>query len=301
MDIFEFLDELNFFIFGGDSNIIGVKVFVDTLMPYSYALAAIIMIILVSSKVFTYFMNPAGNMDPYILVKPVLILVALVLYQPLVDLLLFEPSKIITQITETAALSSTGYDNWDLFERALTRTLTGALNIAAGNEDIPSIYDVLQLSTVLEIIHLLIQMVSLVVVGYLMIRQLLLKAVYFIIGVLVLPLSLVPANFEILKKWFFGFLSVLLWIPILRIFQTIITLISQAPLEGFAQPLYAVVLQIVMIMFILQVPKYANFLVGGSGDGDTNGYLFSAAREMYYRKFTGRSSASRDNNRRNGK
>ncbi|GAA0716330.1 hypothetical protein GCM10009430_11930 [Aquimarina litoralis] len=301
MDIFEFLDTINFYIFGGDSNITGVKVFVETLMPYSYALAAVIMIILVSSKVFTYFMNPAGNMDPYILVKPVLILVALVLYQPLVELLLFEPSRLITQITETAALSATGYGNWGLFERAMQRTLIGVLNVATGNADIPSIYDILQVSTLLEMIHFLVQIVALVVVGYLMIRQLLLKAVYFIIGVLVLPLSLVPANFEILKKWFFGFLSVLLWVPILRIFQTIITLISQAPLEGFAQPLYSLVLQIVMIMFILQVPKYANFLVGGSGDGDTNGYLFAAAREMYYSKFARGTSSSRENNRRNGK
>jgi hypothetical protein len=107
------------------------------------------------------------------------------------------------------------------------------------------------------------------------------------LGVLILPFSLIPGNEEILKRWFFGFLAVLLWMPILRIIQTMMILIYTVDTKGMVQPLISVALQIVMIIFILQVPKYANLLVSGSGDSDTNGWLFFTGREIYYRKLGG--------------
>jgi len=307
MDIFEALNILNDFILGGDSSVSGVNGFVSSLIPYCYILATIIMIILVGTKVISYFMNPSGTMDPYILVKPILIIVALSLYQPLVELLLVKPVNLITKIVESAAVRAVNAPGLDDFLRLVDSRLVAVQDVVQGDAGIPSIYDILQLSTILEVIHLLIQLVALVVNGYLLLRQILLKAIYLIIGVLVLPLSLAPGNLEVLKKWFFGFLSVLLWIPILRIFQTVIVLIDQAPVTGFAQPLYSVVLQIVMILFLLQVPKYANFLVSGSGDSDGNGYLMAAGRELYYNKISpkiwgrGGGMSSRENNIRNSK
>ncbi len=286
MNFFDALNIFNDYILGGDANIAGIYGYVDYVIPYAYALAAILMVILVGSKVITYFLNPSGNMDPYILVKPILVLVGLSLYEPLVELLLFKPVDLVTGITEAAAVHAINAPDLDYFLRLVNSRLVAVQDVVTGNAGIPSIYDILQLSTILEIIHLLIQLVALVITGYILLRQLILKAIYFILGVFVLPLSLVPGNLEILKRWFFGFLSVLLWMPILRIFQTVIALIDQAPVEGFAQPLYSVVLQIVMIMFLIQVPKYANFLVSGNGDNDGNGYFQAAARELYYNKIS---------------
>ncbi len=281
MDIYEFLNVLNESIFGGESSISKINIFVDNCIRYSILLASAIMIILVTSKVITYFMNPGGNMDPYILVKPVLILAALNLYEPLVDLLLYTPVDIVTDIVETAAMRTVNAPDIDSFLRLVNSGLVAIKDVATGEADIGTIYDYLQLSTFLELFHLLVQIAALLVNGYLIMRQLLLKAVYYILGVLVLPLSLIPSNFDVLKSWFFGFLSILLWIPIIRIFQTMIVLIHQAPVTGLVQPLFSMVLQIVMIMFLLAAPKYANFLVSGNGDSDSSWFIWGATREVY--------------------
>ena len=264
MDIFEILEVLGDFIFNGDGTVPGLNGFIDAIMPYCYLLATIIMVILVATKVITYFSNPSSNMDPYVLVKPILVLSALFLYQPLVDFLIVQPVDLITGAVEAASLEATNNRNLTSFRDAVDQGLTAFAD--GDNKEGVSIYDFLQVSAALEFIHLFIQIIALVIIGFILLKQLVMKAIYFMLGVLVLPLSLIPSNFEILKKWFFGFLSVLLWLPVLRIFQTIIALIHTAPLDGFAQPLFAVVLQVVMIYYIWNVPKYANFLVSSAGE-----------------------------------
>ena len=277
MDIFEILDVLRSFIIGGDGTVPALNGFIDELVKYCLILASVIMVILVGSKVITYFLNPSGNMDPYVLVKPILILVALTLYRPLVELLIVDPVNLITSLVESASLKATNTPNIDSFSNAVQQGITA---VADGDDDGElSIYDFLQVSAGLEFIHLLIQVVALLIIGFISMKQLVLEAIYFVLGVLVLPLSLIPSNFDILKKWFFGFIGVLLWLPILRIFQTIIVLIHNAPVDGFAQPLFAVALQIIMIYFIWNVPTYANFLV--SSAGESGGSIFSTAYSMY--------------------
>ena len=264
MDIFEILDILRSFIIGGDGTIPALNGFIDELIKYSLILASIIMVILVGTKVIAYFLNPSSNMDPYILVKPILILAALVLYRPLVDLLVVAPVDLITDLVESASLKATNTKDINSFNDIVQQGLTAVSD--GDNNDNVSIYDFLQVSVALEFIHLLIQVIALIIIGFILMKQLIMEAIYFVIGVLVLPLSLVPSNFDILKKWFFGFIGVLLWLPILRIFQTIIVLIHNAPVDGFAQPFFAVALQVLMIYFIWNVPKYANFLVSSAGE-----------------------------------
>lgn len=298
MELTEIINVFDKFIFYGGDNVLGLNEYVDYVIKYSYVLASILMIILVGSKVFSYFMNPSGNLDPYVLVKPVLILVALALYKPLVEILLVKPTNIVLDITDAAALHITNTSSLDAFFRIFLNSITF---IQTGGTDpngnpITGIYDILQISVVLEVIHLLIHFVSLGVAAYIIIRQLILKAIYFMLGTLVLPLSLIPGNFKILEKWFFSFLALLLWIPILRMIQTIIILIHTAPVSGALQPLFSIVLQVVMILYILNVPKYANLLVSGSGEADGGGYLNTIAREGYHWI-----NGSSDRNRRQGK
>ncbi|WP_025741799.1 hypothetical protein [Aquimarina pacifica] len=301
MDILEAIEAISDSIFEGVDNL------VDILIPYCSILASIFMVVLVGVRVIKYFINPSENMDPLILVKPILILAAIVLYQHLIDFLLIKPVDLVTSLTNNAVMTTLNISNLDNFLDIANAQLTTIKNESTNDNGQFSIYEVLQLSTFLEIFHLFIQIIALVITGYILMRQVLLKAIYFVIGILVLPFSLIPGNFEILKRWFFGFLAVLLWIPILRIFQAILVLINQAELPHFSQPLFSVVLQIVMILFIIQVPKYANFLVSGSGDSDGNGYFHFAGRELYYNKISPKiwggkkGGTSKDNTERQGK
>ncbi|WP_299604003.1 hypothetical protein [uncultured Aquimarina sp.] len=282
--IYEIIGQIDAFLYEGNGTVSALDGYIDYMLTPCLLFAGVLMLIFVSIKVFTYFTNPSSNMDPYILVKPILILVALTFYKPLVELLLFEPSEFITKIIEEAGLIATNTETINNFDDICNNFLTNFFDTVDETE-INNIFDLIQLFPLFEIIHFFIQIVALVVVGYIMMRQIIMKALYFILGVLVLPLALIPGNFEALKKWFLGFLGVLLWIPLLRIFQTILLLIHKAPTQAFGQSLFELVLQIIMIVFILQVPKYANFLVSsGSEAGEGLGSVFSSATSLYYLK-----------------
>jgi hypothetical protein len=285
----------------------GISALVSYIVQYSYILAAILMVLLVGSRIAAYFANPTKEIDPYLLVKPILVLAALSLYQPLVDLLLFTPTDIITDITEDAALHVTNADSQDSFSQIYWDS-TMVVPQEDSNGDTKGIFEIMAYAVVFEWLHFLIYLVSGGVAAYIMLRQLMLKVFYFVLGIFVLPFSLIPGNEEILKRWFFGFLSVLLWIPILRIIQTIIILVHKVDYEesfsgpGILEALLNVILKIVLIFFILSVPKYANLLVSGSGDNDSNGWFVFIGREAYYkaRSSSGKSNASAETNRRNG-
>ncbi len=274
MDILEIIDDLNTAIFEGnvgDQNLYGLYDYIDQIINYAYGLAAVLMIILVGSKVITYFANPSGNLDPYTLVRPILILVALILYKPLVELLLFSPTDIIADVTENAAVYVTKVQDGEALEESYNSSITYIQDSNADGSDGDGVYDVLQINPFLELIHLIIFFIASVVAGYIMLRQIIYKAIYFVIGVFALPLALIPGNQDVLKKWFFGFLAVLLWLPILTILKTILILVHSNTADGgFTQVLMSICLQIVMIIAVLRVPKYANILVSAGSDSGSN-------------------------------
>jgi hypothetical protein len=238
----------------------------------------------VGVQVATYFANPSKEMDPYILIKPILVMAAMYLYNPLVGLLLDKPVTLITDITEQAAIEISNTDSTETFEKFFLDQLT---SMKSGTDT----WDILSWNPILEILHILVSILALTVSLYIMIRQVFLIGVYYILGIFVLPFSLIPSNQEILKRWFFGFLAVFLWIPILRILQTIIILVDvQAFNENGGDEVSALaslVLQVCGVFFILMTPKFANMLVSGSGDSDGNGWLMFIGREFYYRRLGG--------------
>lgn len=247
--------------------------YVGQMIGYAQIIASIFMAILVGSKVMSYFANPGGNFDPYVLVRPILILGALVLYEPLVDFLLIQPVDLITGVTEQGALSVTGAIDGQNFENYFESTITDIQDTSV-NEDGSQgdgVYDLLQLNPGLEFLHLILFFVARVIAAYILLRQLIYKGIYLVLGIFVLPFSLIPGNGDVVKKWFFGFLAVLLWLPVLKILQTIIILISQsAGTESLfsADALLSIALQVLMVIAVLRVPSYANFMVtAGSGSG----------------------------------
>ncbi|MEE1964584.1 hypothetical protein V1387_17990 [Allomuricauda taeanensis] len=280
----EFLREMLFP--GGIGGKGGLNFYPNYLMPYAETLAISLVILLVGVQVVTYFANPSKDMDPYILIKPILIMTAMALYEDLVGLLLDRPAQLLTGITEEAAMKVTGAASIESFEKFFM----DSLNSMKGT---PDLWDILAWHPVLEVLHILLSLALLMVSLYIMIRQILSIAIYYILGIFVLPFSLIPGNQEILKRWFFGFLAVLLWLPILRIFQTIIIIID---FKGYnlghgdfnpTAALASLTLQICGFFFILMTPKYANMLVSGSGDSDGNGWLMAIGRETYYRGLGG--------------
>ncbi|MBQ4820586.1 hypothetical protein [Aquimarina sp. MMG016] len=267
MDLTQAIELFQDALFLGKNGLLGLGSYISEIINYAYALAAVIMIILVGSKVMKYMVNPSSNLDPFVLVRPVLVLAALSLYQPLVENLLVVPTNIVIDITEEAAVKVTRSSNIVDFNNRFQLSMENVQSTGGAGA---GIYDILQVNPFLELIHLIILFISSIVAGYILLRQLILKSIYFILGVFVLPFSLIPGNQDIIKKWFLGFLSVLLWIPILNILKTIIVIINNNLGSGFSNVLLSTALQVVMIFAVLKVPQYANILVASGNETDSN-------------------------------
>jgi len=253
-----------------------IEAFVADVLPYAMLLASGIVLIFVGYKVMRYMANPEDRLDPYAIIQPILVLAAMALYMDLVELLLNTPIDLIGEIIDKVAykISDTSGDA-DAFESAFRKSIT---HVQSNGADGSGVYDIMQINPFLEIIHLLIYFVASVVGGYIMFRQLITEYIYLILGVFVLPFSLIIGNQKVLGSWFFGFLSVLLWLPVLKILKMIIILLPVTT-TSFTDVLLSVALQLVMIFAILQVPKYANMLVSqGSSIGSNVGK--SAAQAM---------------------
>ncbi|MEL6918960.1 MAG: hypothetical protein AAFO99_14670, partial [Bacteroidota bacterium] len=220
-----------------------------------------------------------SKLDPFVIIKPCLVLAAITLYRPLVKLLVIDPMQLIDSIVLEsiekawgAGGTATGLIGW--YENAFyTLYIDSMTFVYPGSSPGLGVYDIIAINPALEVIHLLIYFAANVVGFYILGRQVILASIYYVLGVLAVPFSLIVGNQSVLGSWFFGFISVMLWEPILRIMKAIIVAMDVTNLS-FTNAILSLGLQVVMIITILQVPKFANTLVSkgselGSGIGDT--------------------------------
>jgi len=239
--------------------------FVDAADQISGYIAGAIMLIFVTHKIVVSFLKPNEPINPGTLVRPILIIVAIGLYTNIMAILvnpkndpnIDDPISILDQAIAFGAQEAgvPGYQE-DAYETLTHTQLSGG---PGGG----GISDVL-IYPALELIHLIIYFIAIVCVAYILFKQLVMKSFYYIIGIFVLPFSLIPGNEKSLNKWFFGYISVLLWAPLLNIMMFLIHAVDYSGTD-FENPIFSFAFQIMMIFLILNVPKYANIIVGGEG------------------------------------
>ena len=271
---FEFLSNLN------ETTKIQIDELVAKLLYYSKLIAGIIALIYIIYKVIVAFINPNQPIDPQTLVRPCLILAALVLYQPLIDICIDKPEEFLSGIVNE---SLNNVNEGTIGSRRNQRT-TNAIRALTHIQDSDSnggdgIYDLLAVFPILELIHFGLYLASSLVILYMLLKQFVLKTIYYVMGVFVLTFSLIPSNESALSKWFLGYLSVILWVPIMDILLGLIN-ITQFSLEAFqvngnsyiySFPIITLAVQIFYLFAILKVPTYANIIVGGSGSSAGTG------------------------------
>ncbi len=230
--------------------------FINESKPYILLITVTFTFIFIGYKVMKSMADPDEKIGRDTLLRPVLTLMAVTLYIPLVKLFLFDTVNILTDIIKQGAYRVTGRSP-AAFDQAFQRAIT---HVQGTGADGNGVYDILQINPFLELFHIIIYFIASVVDGYMLLRQLLMIFIYYVLGIFVLPFSLVISNERVLKSWFFGFLSVLLWEPILTIMKVIIILLPVESTE-FTNVLLSVAFQIIMILMILKVPQFANLLV----------------------------------------
>lgn len=232
--------------------------FVQEILPQVAIFAGVITIIFVGYKVVKSFLGENERLDPSTLVRPCLTLAALVLYTQLVTLLIERPIGLVNNIIEAGSTSVGGAapGDYTLMRDIMTHSQD------TGGDDGGGVYDIIQVHPILELMHIIVFFIASVAGGYILFRQLIVKSIYLIIGPFALAFSLVVGNEQVLNKWFQGFVSVLLWLPILSIIQTILILIPIQTTEFDASDIiFSMALQVVMIFCVFKVPQYANILV----------------------------------------
>jgi hypothetical protein len=251
-------------LLGGGGNMINV---INNLQGRSSQIAIIIALIYIGYKVMLYFSDVNSKLDPFVIIRPCMVVGAISIYPGLVDLLILRPMGIIDAIIAEALAPIGSPASID------TAFDTGMKYVFPGSAGIPGVYDIVAINPFLEVLHLIIYFAATVVGFYILLRQVVIAAIYYVIGLLALPLSLAIGNQSVMGSWFFGFISIMLWEPILRILKGIIVEL-QVPSVTFTSGIVSIAMQVVLILTILQIPKYANSLVSkgselGSGIGDT--------------------------------
>ena len=270
---FDFLTNLN------TSTKSSIDSLVQYLLYYSKLIAGGITMIYISYKVIVAFIKPSQPIDPQTLVRPCLILAALVLYQPLISLLIDQPEEFLIGTVNESLNNVGGVIGANKSDRLVdaNEALTKIQDTDSTGGD--GIYDILAVFPILEMLHFIIYLASSLVIFYMILKQFVLKTIYYVLGVFVLTFSLIPSNESALSKWFLGYLSVILWIPIMDILLGLIN-ITQFSLEAFqvngnsyiySFPIITLAVQIFYLFAILKVPTYANIIVGGSGSSAGTG------------------------------
>lgn len=245
-----------------------------TLMPgYMAALAGAIMTINITIGVIKSFIGGSEQrINPSAFIRPILVLGALALYESLVELLMIDVVEIISESILYSGKNNTVSGG----SSATMQTLMSASSInlnhtqTSGGADGGGIFDIIGINATLELIHLIIFFFSTIAVGAVLFKQLIVQTFYYLLGPIALALSLIPGNESVASKWFQGYLGVLLWTPLLMLVQIIIINLPLTNNGNELSPqdiIFSVAIQVLMIMAIFQVPKYADILVAQGSSG----------------------------------
>lgn len=267
----------NFIIQMRDDFMSQFQLLIDEFHNYLSTLTGILVLIFIVYKVTLYMINPEKGLDPYILIRPCLILAGVVLYNPLVELFLLTPMNILGEIIRESILNLSGIDATGFdgrFNSSMTRT-----------DD--RLYDVLQINPFMELIHLLIYFVGSFIATYMLIKQALSIAIYYIMGYFSIIFSLVPGNEKSFTNWSLSFLAILLWEPFIYILKYLVIL-TKIETVSFTSFFVILAVQISSIFLFLKVPKFCEFLING---GSPLGSPYSGGASTAYNKITAKTSS----------
>jgi len=255
-------------LFGADFQSGAISGFVNAMMPDVITFAGALAFISIAYHVLLYMADIQTKLDPFVIIRPAIVLLAVITYSELVNLLINIPTEIFTAIIESGTATIPG-NSPKAFDDAISYV---DITTGAGTGD--GIFDILAVNPFLELLHMIVYFASTLVAVYMLFRQLIIVAIYYVIGPFAVAFSLVIGNKHAVKNWYFGFLSVMFWTPLIKIMQGIIVAISPSTIVtgGFTNGLFMFVLQLVMIYSMLQIPKYASILVSkGSEAGASVG------------------------------
>lgn len=227
-----------------------INSFIAMLHARMTPIVGILVLLYIASKVYHYYSNLEKGLDPLVIIRPCIILVILVLYEPLVNVVMIVPTRLLTDLITDTILQVSGGD--------ITAFNDSFSNVMVAND--PNIFNALQINPILEFIHLIIYFIAGFIANYMLLRQVINLAIYHILGYFSIIFSLIPGNENSFKTWALTYLSILLWGPFIFIIKylAILTRINSTSFQSF---LAIVAIQVSLIFLFTKVPSFCENLV----------------------------------------
>jgi len=224
--------------------------FISVLHARIAPIIGILVLIYIASKVYQYYSNLEKGLDPLVVIRPCIILAIVVLYEPLVDLVLIRPTRLLTNLITDTILQISGGD--------ITAFNSSFSNVMVATDS--NIFNALQINPILEFIHLIIYFIAGFIANYMLLRQVINLAIYHVLGYFAIIFSLIPGNENSIKTWILTYLSILLWAPFIFIIKylAILTRIDSTSFQSF---LAVVAIQVSLIYLFTKVPAFCETLV----------------------------------------
>lgn len=230
------------------------------------AFTAALFVVGVGMKVMGSWLNLSQALYSQMLLRPVLILASIPLYNVLVDLVLITPTNAIADIMQAVGnavpINSGGAPN---------NSNDYISNTCDPTVDAGDFFRLFFTQGIFEMLHLFFCLFSSAIVLIMTFRLLISSAVFHVIGPIAISMSLYPGNEGNISKWFYGYMSVLLWYPLIVIHVALLayTKASLGPSYGkgdsnqFIDFGAFIIIDILIVYAIFQIPKMSAYIVSG--------------------------------------
>ncbi|MDB9836025.1 hypothetical protein OAC51_03880 [Flavobacteriaceae bacterium] len=227
-----------------------INLFLRVLHGRMAPIIAVLVLIYIASKVLSYFSNLEKGLDPWVIVKPCVILAIIILYGPLIDFVLIKPTTFINRIVQHSIIDVSGGDI-----TAFKSNFRSAMSATDTNT-----FTALQINETLEFVHLIIYFIASFIANYMLLRQVINLAIYHVFGYFSLMFSLIPGNENSFKTWVLSYLAILLWAPFIFLIKYL-AILTKIGVESFQSFVAVVAIQISLIFLFFKVPAFCEGLV----------------------------------------
>ncbi len=161
------------------------------------------------------------------------------------------------------AVIQPGDNQWELIGRGLTNDFFGNDSNSTNSADVRK--DYMYSNWFFEFLFLILDIVLVCVMAYLEVKQMILELIYGSMAPFILVLALLPGNEKTLEKWFFQYLSVLLWVPIMTIIRMISSVLPAMRVSDL-DIIFLLAAKLVILFAMFKIHIYAGMLVTKGSD-----------------------------------
>ena len=258
--------------------------YLDYILDYLALFMSILIMAVIIMDICTKFVKLVDDEEQRfidVLPRPIIVLLSLLFYKQLVTMLIVTPADFFYEITkvgvEAVERNSYGEHVRDVVQEMLSWSGSNQNSDFAENKE----------QGYVGLIATIVQFFALCCGAFVVFRSIVAANVMYMMGPFILVLSLIPGNQVVIKKFWMGYLGILLWPSLVMIVFAVITILpyyynktfttgnGTSPGE-FLSYVWGLVLQIIGIYSIFAVVDYSRSLVyiasSAAGNGLGEGY-----------------------------